>query len=780
MTDRNVKVTLNANVSPYVAGMRQAADATGKVDKAGQSMAVGMTKMAAAAGVAAIGLSTFTKLAKDSIAAATQLQDSTAKMQVVFGSASGAITKFANDSTQSFGLSKRAAYDATSTFAIFGKAAGLTGNELTKFSTDLTKRSVDLSSFFGGSVEQAITAVGAALRGESEPIRAYGVLLDDATLRAKALEMGLISSVKEGLTPQARALAAQAEVLRQSSDAAGDYERTLGGMANSQKEAAKAWEDAKATFGEAALPAATAGTKAGASGVTWISRWFSDMTAGMAANVALITGNSEAYDNAMARMMGGSDDAAASAGALGSAAAGAAGGVDALAGSAAGAAGAVGTMDDQMKAAIGGLFGFIDAQQAVASSNRDMLGMESELRDSARQTGTARTGSAAKSTKASEAERKAAQKVTDAIREKDRAEMDAEIKSARRKAERRAESRADAGARADVQAGVKRAIDTDKAARAGQDIDGFNQGGSVGEATGSLTKGEQAALDKKIDAIRARHKKALDAQLKGLKEATTTARATAGAVDSYSFSLDANTEAGRRNLDTISGQVDKVQANAQAVYDAAILDGKGAEEAGRMARDALIAGYDAITRSATNVGFARGEVEKYLKSLGLIPSEIETAFKVDTSAADAAMKKLMNKWKKEYDWTSTGKGPTAPTPKVSTPAKRPSTAESRRPRWDPKSGGYTMFAAGGEIGGPGSATSDSVPIWASRGEYMVNAQQYAANRDLVRAINNATGPVAAGGFSIGAVNVTESSASNVRANVIDALAEAAYRGGGVR
>jgi hypothetical protein len=763
MTDRTVKVTLQAAVAPYVAGMRQAADATGKVDKAGQSMAVGLGKMAAAAGVATVGLSTFSKVAKDSIAAATELQDSTAKMQVVFGGASGAITKFANDSTQSFGLSKRAAYDATSTFAIFGKAAGLTGDELTRFSTDLTKRAVDLSSFFGGSVEQAITAVGAALRGESEPIRAYGVLLDDAGLRAKALEMGLISSVKEGLTPQARALAAQAEVLRQSSDAAGDYIKTIDGMANSQKEAAKAWEDAKAEFGTEALPVATKGTQLAAEGLRVLAEEGLGVIPVIGPWLRLAL-----------------DDSSDSAEALGSAAAGAAGGVDALASSAGGAGGAIASMDDQMKAAIGGLFGFIDAQQAVASSNRDMLGMESELRDSARQTGTARTGSAAKSTKASEAERKAAQKVTDAIREKDRAEMDAEIKSARRKAERRAESRADAGARADVQAGVKKAIDTDKAARAGQDIDGFNQGGSVGEATGSLTKGEQAALDKKIDAIRARHKKSLDAQLKGLKEATTTARATAGAVDSYSFSLDANTEAGRRNLDTISGQVDKVQANAQAVYDAAILDGKGAEEAGRMARDALIAGYDAITRSATNVGFARGEVEKYLQSLGLIPSEIETAFKVDTSAADAAMKKLMNKWRKEYDWTSTGKGPTAPTPKVSTPAKKPSIAEQRRPKWDPKSGGYTMFAGGGEIGGPGSTTSDSVPIWASRGEYMVNAQQYAANRDLVRAINNATGPVAAGGFSIGAVNVTESSASNVRANVIDALAEAAYRGGRVR
>jgi hypothetical protein len=432
-------------------------------------------------------------------------------------------------------------------------------------------------------------------------------------------------------------------------------------------------------------------------------------------------------------------------------------------------------MYEQMRGAITGMFGFIDAQQALAGSQQDMLGLEAELRDSARQTGVARTGAA----KASDNEAKATQKVADGIRKRNAAEQEAEIAAARRAAQRKAEARADAGARGDVRKGIAGAIATDKAARRGEDIDGFNQGGTVGEATGSLTKGDQAALDKKIDGIRAKHKKALDAQLKGLKEATTTARATAGATDSYSYSLDANTEAGRRNLATISGQVDKVQANAQAVYDAAILDGKGAEEAGRMARDALLDGYDAIMNSAESVGFATSEVKAYLDQLGLIPKKIKTTFDVDTGPADAAMAKLMKKWAKEYDWTSTGKGPTAPTPKVSTPSKKDTVAESRRPKWDSKNGGYSMFAGGGEVRGSGGPRSDSVPIWASPGEFMVNASQYAANRDLVRAINAGSGRVS-GGMTIGQVNVTESTPNRVRASVIDALAESAYRSGVIR
>jgi hypothetical protein len=787
MADRSVKVTLNANVAPYVSGMNQAAAATSKVDKAGQSiqqssqsMAVGFAKAGAAAAVAGISLSTFSRIAKDSITAAGELQDSTAKVGVIFGKSADQIKAFADDSTKSFGLSRRAAYDATSTFAAMGKAAGLSGGELVKFSTDLTQRAVDLSSMYGGTVEQAITAVGSALRGESEPIRAYNVLLDDMTLRQQAVTLGLIDSVKEGLTPQTRAIAAQAEVMRQSSDAAGDYARNIDGYTNSAKEAAKAWEDAKAQFGETALPLATRGTNIAAESLRVLAEEGLGVipVVGPWLRLAL-------------------EDSSTAADGLGSAAANAATGVDALGGSAGGAAGQIATMDEQMRAAIGGLFGFIDAQQALAGSQQDLLGMEAELRESARQTTATRTGgstSAAKSAKkSSDAERKAAQDVIDAIRKKDAAKQESEIKAARNAAQRKADARADAAARADVQAGVKAAIDADKAVRAGQDIDGKHQGGSVGEATGTLTKGEQSALDKKIDAIRARHKKALDAQLKGLRDATSaaekTAKATGGtakATDSYSYSLDANTEAGRRNLATISGHVDKVQANAQAVYDAAILDGKGADEAGKMARDALIKGYDAIMRSAESVGFATGEVKKYLAQLGLIPAKIETTFKVIVDADMTKAKAAYDKARAMFD--GLGRKLTTDITKAEQDARAAYDGLGRKIT-DTRTDGQKYSdaiasvgqkrATGGEVYGPGSPTSDSVPIWASRGEYVVNAQQFAANADLVRAINNSTGRVS-NGINIGAVNVTEASPSGVRQNVIDALAESAYRQGMVR
>lgn len=54
------------------------------------------------------------------------------------------------------------------------------------------------------------------------------------------------------------------------------------------------------------------------------------------------------------------------------------------------------------------------------------------------------------------------------------------------------------------------------------------------------------------------------------------------------------------------------------------------------------------------------------------------------------------------------------------------------------SGGPIGFPGGGPISGPGTGTSDSIPIMASNGEFMVNARSTAKHRSLIEAINNDT------------------------------------------
>jgi hypothetical protein len=131
----------------------------------------------------------------------------------------------------------------------------LSGKDLSKFSTDFVKLlSSDLASFNNTTPEQAINAIGSALRGEAEPLRAYGVLLDDASLRQSALSLGIIKTTKEALTPQQKVLAAQALIYQQTGAAQGDFERTSDGLANKTRILTAQLENAKTTIGEALLP----------------------------------------------------------------------------------------------------------------------------------------------------------------------------------------------------------------------------------------------------------------------------------------------------------------------------------------------------------------------------------------------------------------------------------------------------------------------------------------------------------------------------------------------
>lgn len=778
-----VKVTVTADTGPYRRSMSQAAAETSKVEKASTSVTAGLTKQAAAwataAGAGMIAGQKITSVIQDSIQAASDLTESTSKMQVVFGSASSEIRAFAEDSTRSFGLSKRAAYDATATFGIFGQAAGLSGKELAAWSEQLAQRAVDMSSMFGGTVDEAITAVGAALRGESEPIRRYGVLLDDATLKSRALEEGLISSTTQGLTPQTRALAAAKELLQQSNIAAGDYTRTIDGLANSQREAAKQWEDAKAQFGQAAQPLATKGTQASAGALSWISESGLNSIPVFGAWLNVFMGKADDAADSAQNLGRWSGTAANLLAQMGRTSQSAVGGVHDL-------AGAMDRAASSTQGATTSLSDYIDAQQAVASARRGLASMEDDVRAGMANTVTS-TGGA---TKASEARTKAVQREIDALRKADAAQEKSEIEAARRAAQRKADARADAGARRDVRKGVAEAIATDKAAKRGEDIDGFNQGSSVGEASGSLTDSEQKALDKKIDGIRARHQKALDAQIKGLREANKAARDTGASTTYYSTSLDENTEAGRRNLDVLDSKVDAVQANADALKAAATLDGKSAAEAQAIYDQALLDGYDAIMDTYEGLGFARSEVKAYLKYLGLVPKLITTTLKVDidTAALDKAAKKYGpgkgKVWNPTLGAWLPGGGSAQQQADASKNAEisRPTVGStvSRVPKKSYPSNPKTQFATGGEVGGP--AGVDNVPIWASRGEYIVAAPQYAANRDLVQAINAGTGRVNTG-TRIDVGGVVVHGASNPMAatvSVIDGLAEAAYRQGVVR
>jgi hypothetical protein len=249
---RTLKLALLADTKDFIKGLDKADNETRSFsDKLGTALkagAVAFAGLATAAGAFAL------KIGKDAIGAASDFSEEISKARVIFGDASKDIEQFAETAADSLGQSKKQAVNAASTFATLGKAAGLTGKDLSKFSIGFVKLASDLASFNNTSPEDAIQAIGAALRGEAEPIRRYGILLNDATLKNEALALGLIKTTKEALSPANKVLAAQEAIYKQTSDAQGDFARTSDGLANSQRQLAANIEDVKIQLGEVLLP----------------------------------------------------------------------------------------------------------------------------------------------------------------------------------------------------------------------------------------------------------------------------------------------------------------------------------------------------------------------------------------------------------------------------------------------------------------------------------------------------------------------------------------------
>ena len=212
---------------------------------------------AAGAGFAAVKVKDFVA---GSVQAASALTEQANKAGVVFGAQAGQIERFAKNSADAVGLSQRAALEATGTFGNLFRAIGLGTGPAAQMSTRLVTLASDLASFNDVDPSVALDALRSGLVGETEPLRNFGVNMNDATLKTQALSLGLIASTKDAMTPAVKAQAAYALILAQTTTAQGDFARTSDSLANRQRQLAANIENFKATLGEALLPAVTATT----------------------------------------------------------------------------------------------------------------------------------------------------------------------------------------------------------------------------------------------------------------------------------------------------------------------------------------------------------------------------------------------------------------------------------------------------------------------------------------------------------------------------------------
>jgi hypothetical protein len=218
--------------------------AAGKFGKA-WSKAASTFNNSMAAGLSTAALMYFGKQAIQTFA---EVQKAQSALKASFGKQGSDLVAWGKANGDALNLSQTQAADAAQAFATLGENAGLRDKQLVDFTTTLTTRSADLASLFGGSTEDAISAIGSALVGMTKPMRQYGVLLNETNVKAEAVAMG-ISKGTDALTPQQRVLATSNILLRQSAKAQGDVARSSNSLAYQLKDGAQQWADFNDTTG---------------------------------------------------------------------------------------------------------------------------------------------------------------------------------------------------------------------------------------------------------------------------------------------------------------------------------------------------------------------------------------------------------------------------------------------------------------------------------------------------------------------------------------------------
>ena len=263
MPSERLQVILEMVTGQYKREAREAASATGQITKeAGnaQSATGGLSQTVtgfgsvAKAAFAGVAVAAVGKFAADTIDSASRLEESLNAVEVVFGNASNRINEFGAQAAESVGLAQSEFNElATGTGALltnFGFTLGDAADE----TITLTTRAADMASVFNTDVSDALSAIQAGLRGETEPLRRFGVSLDDATVRAKAVELGLADTTAS-VDKHGKAVASLQLIYDQTNKVAGDFENTSDSLANTQRRFNAVLEDAKAEIGQALLPA---------------------------------------------------------------------------------------------------------------------------------------------------------------------------------------------------------------------------------------------------------------------------------------------------------------------------------------------------------------------------------------------------------------------------------------------------------------------------------------------------------------------------------------------
>lgn len=234
-------------------GRKLESDVGNDTRKAGGSVGAVFGKAFLIAGAAVIGAKVGSFF-RGAISDASELQQSIGGVQSVFGKYAAQVDKDSRKAAQALGLSRDEYNKLITVSGALLKNKGI--KDFAAQSKGILTIGADLAAQFGGPTSQAVEALNAAMRGESDPIERYGISLNETAVKAELAAKGQDKLTGAALD-QAKAQARLRLIAKQSADAQGTFAKESNTLAGQQQRLGAQWKNMKATLGTALLPALT-------------------------------------------------------------------------------------------------------------------------------------------------------------------------------------------------------------------------------------------------------------------------------------------------------------------------------------------------------------------------------------------------------------------------------------------------------------------------------------------------------------------------------------------
>ena len=213
----------------------------GNLQRMGGSMLRGITLP-----VAAIGGS-LAKLGIDAVEAENLIS-------VSFKAMADDADAWGNRLSETLGLNRFEVKEQAAVLFTMTSSMGIAKDAAFEMSTGVVELAADMASFRNIKFEDALTKIRSGLVGEAEPLKALGILVDEATIKTEAYRIGLVAQ-GETLSQQQKVQARYSAILQQTADDQGDLARTLDSPANKLRIMRSRITETATELGVALMPA---------------------------------------------------------------------------------------------------------------------------------------------------------------------------------------------------------------------------------------------------------------------------------------------------------------------------------------------------------------------------------------------------------------------------------------------------------------------------------------------------------------------------------------------